>query len=547
MKASTPVLFLVGLSVTAATTARGADLLVPEEHARIQAAIDAARPGDRVLVAPGSYAERLVMKPGVTLRSRGDDAKGKLGLKRAEAPLLSHPEGKGPGVTMAKDAVLDGFTITGVGRYDEARWREHNATQGNFQEHDHVGAPGIAGVAANHTCEVRNNVVHHVGYTGIAVTGAKGRELSPLVVGNVCHRNMGGGIGVMKGATARIENNLCFENFYAGIGMDGASPTVRGNECRGNVRAGIGISEGSSPAVSGNRCHGNRRAGIGIRTGEDTRPTVFDNDCFDNDMAGIGAKEGARPILRGNRCHRNKLAGIGCREGARAEITGNHCEANGAAGIGLDGASAVLRKNVCVKNKTAGLGMRNGARASAEDNRFLGNALVAVGVRNGSTLEAVGNRLERAGGMPPLMAALENSRVTLKGNKLVGGGVAGLLLQGSAVLEGNEFLGSGPRKGGPPNFGVWVREGSELTFSDNQVSGWRHAVFADKAKALTASGNEVRRFHGAALVVRNTATPAEVTENRAYSATPGSQVLQLTGDKGKVENNRLLPLKEEKE
>lgn len=537
------VSLLAGLSLAAAISAPAADFLVPEQYVLIQGALDEASPGDRVLVAPGTYAERIFMKPGVTLRSRGDDTKGKLGLKRAEATILSHPEGKGPGVTMAEGAVLDGFTITGVGRYDEDQWREHNVTQGNFQKHDHIGAPGTPGIAVNHTCEVRANVVRHIGYSGIAITGTKGRNVSPLVIGNVCHRNMGGGIGSMNGSTGRIEKNICFENFYAGIGMEGASPTVRQNECFRNVRAGIGISEGSSPKVFENRCFANRRAGIGIRTGRNTRPTVEGNLCFENHMAGIGAKEEARPFIKNNRCIGNKLAGIGCWEKAEAEITGNHCEGNGAAGIGLDRASAILRNNVCVKNKSSGLGMRNGAEATAEDNQFLGNALVAVGVRNDSTLVAKGNHLERAGGMPPLMAALEQSRVTLNGNQFVGGGVAGLLLQGTASLEGNEFLGSGPRKGGPPNFGVWVRAGSALAFTGNQVSGWRHAIHAEGAKVVTATSNSIRRFHGAALVVRNTGIPPEIKGNRAYSDVPEAKVLQVVGPPGQVTDNQLLPSK----
>ena len=115
------------------------------------------------------------------------------------------------------------------------------------------------------TCEVRHNLVHHTGYTGIAITGVAGAACSPLVVSNICHRNMGGGIGSMNGSTAVIRGNTCFENFYAGIGHENASPLVESNRCFGNIRAGIGISEGASPTVRFNECRDNRRAGIGIR------------------------------------------------------------------------------------------------------------------------------------------------------------------------------------------------------------------------------------------------------------------------------------------
>ncbi|MCB1210827.1 MAG: right-handed parallel beta-helix repeat-containing protein, partial [Verrucomicrobiales bacterium] len=240
-----------------------ATIHVPKDATSIQSAIDAANPGDTVTVARGTYRGSLKLKPGITVKSDGSDGKDKLGLKRAEATILVG------GVEMAEKSILDGFTITGVGTYDDKLWQHHFDTQGNEQPHEHIGAPGKPGIAVAVDCEVRNNIVHHIGYTGIAITGG-----SPRIANNVCYRNMGGGIGSMNGSTAIIEKNECFENFYAGIGCEASSPVIQGNICHHNIRAGIGISEGSSPKVSGNQCLHNRRAGIGIRTGDETRPVV---------------------------------------------------------------------------------------------------------------------------------------------------------------------------------------------------------------------------------------------------------------------------------
>lgn len=149
-------------------------------------------------------------------------------------------------------------------------------------------------------CTIKYNIVHHIGYTGIAILGKKGKRVSPHVLRNISYRNMGGGIGSVKESTAIIEENICFENYYAGIGHNNASPLVLNNTCYENVRAGIGISEHSCPIVRGNTCYKNRRAGIGIRTGEDTQPIVEHNICYENEMAGIGNREEARPIIRHN-------------------------------------------------------------------------------------------------------------------------------------------------------------------------------------------------------------------------------------------------------
>ena len=48
--------------------ATAAALLVPTQYPRIQAAVDAASPGDTILVRPGTYAEQLVVAKDLTIR-----------------------------------------------------------------------------------------------------------------------------------------------------------------------------------------------------------------------------------------------------------------------------------------------------------------------------------------------------------------------------------------------------------------------------------------------------------------------------------------------
>ena len=485
---------------------------VPRDRGTIQAGIDAAQPGDTVLVAAGTYHERIRLRPGVTVRSEGDDAKGKLGLRRAEATVIDgHVAGAdGPGVAMAEDSTLDGFTVTGVGEYDDALWNKHHATQGNDQSYEHIGVPGTAGigVVGVSRCTVANNIVHHIGYTGIAIMGADGKRVSPRIVRNVAYRNMGGGIGSMKGSTAVIEANICFENFYAGIGHADASPLVIDNVCYGNIRAGIGISEGSRPVVRGNRCYRNRRAGIGIRTGETTAPLVEYNECYENGMAGIGVRADATPVIRHNRCYKNAMAGIGCRTGARPIIVANEC----------------------FDNLMSGIGVRSKATALVVDNRCLGNKQVAIGVVQGSNALMVRNVLERTGGIPPMVAIRDDSSALLVDNTITGGGVAGVLVQGTATILDNHFKGNGPRGGpGPPNYGAWIQDGSTVTFCGNRTERWRHALFASGAKRVYAIGNTTARFLGKAIVVEDSELPAYVSGNVAIPAGEKESAARVDG------------------
>ncbi|MFA6544536.1 MAG: right-handed parallel beta-helix repeat-containing protein [Limisphaerales bacterium] len=509
-------------------TLTAAELRVPAAFPTIQAGVDAAKPGDVVLVQAGTYRERVRLKERVTLRSAGDDAPGKLGLARAEATVI---DGGGKaeenaGVAMAEGAVLDGFTVTGVGRHDDAEWRKHFATRGNEQAHEHIGAPGVAGVSIQGvSCEVRGNIVHHVGYTGIAITGMDGRACSPLVVSNVCFRNMAGGIGSMRGSTATIRGNTCFENFYAGIGHENASPLVELNRCFGNIRAGIGISEGACPTVRSNLCYDNRRAGIGIRTGANTRPLVERNDCRANGMAGIGVDEEAEPVLRFNRCFDNLLAGIGARDHARPAILNNECFKNGESGIGLmTGRETQVSSNYCHLNKTAGVGLSGGGANSVvlTGNRLIQNGTVAVGINAGWTVTLSGNEISRTNDMPPLVMVAEGATAVFTNNTLRGGGVAAVRCAGTLRMLNNRIAGTAVRKGGSPNFGVWALPGAKVEMTGNTVSGWRHALFGDGA-SVTASDNTVQDAVQAAFRVRGKSEGTTVSGNKISG--PGVQEL----------------------
>ena len=205
-------------------------------------------------------------------------------------------------------------------------------------------------------------------------------------------------------------------------------------------------------------------------------------------------------------------------------------------------AVAEILKNVCRENRASGIGV-DGAEAVVRDNQVINNALVALGIRKGSKVTLTGNTLRREGGMPPLVAVLEQSTVVMEKNVLHGGGVAGVLLQGTASISGNQFHGNGPRRGGPPNFAVWVRAGSTVDFENNTVNRWRHAVHAIEAQSVKANANQISQFIDTGIVIQNTKNPAEVTGNTAWAADPKAQAVKITGALGKVTDNQVKPMK----
>ncbi|PQO31040.1 hypothetical protein C5Y96_11820 [Blastopirellula marina] len=505
---------------------------VPDDHATIQAAIDAAEPGDVVLVKAGTYSERLKLKADVTLRSAGDQAAGEHGLLRATETILDGKDvpGHGSAVTMAEGSVLDGFTVHNFGHYDEAEWTKHHKTQGNLQSHEHIGespAPGIQ--IPDVTCVVQNNIVHHIGDTGIGLLGSSGSTATPHVYKNVVYRNMGGGIGAMRQSRGIIEANTCFENFYAGIGHNHASPIVINNICYENIRAGIGISEGSCPTVRGNKCYKNRRAGIGVRTGSATRPIVEANECYENDMAGIGTEEEAASIIRQNDCYRNKMAGIGIRH-AEATIVGNNCYENGAAGIGLDNAKGVVMENHCHHNQTAGIGLAESEEGQAilAKNKVVDNKQVAIGIHGGWQVEVIENEIARTGGMPPLMMIFAGSTADLSGNTFTGGGVAAIRIAGEARVENNKLVATELRKGGPPSFGIWALPDASVQAYGNTFENWRHAISASGAN-VAAVNNQVKTFHQTAFVIEDPKSTPTVMGNQVTTGDANAKVVLVKG------------------
>ncbi len=446
--------FLVALAIcSACSKANAAEIGVPGDHAAIQDAINAAKPGDTVIVEAGTYKDQISIKKGVSIKSAGNDDTGKESMGRSEKTVIDSG-GMVPAVTLGEGASIDGFTITGAGKFDKAEFDKHFAERGENlpDERGAVDADGahaavwIDGVSA----KVVNCIVRDNGHPGIGLTGVGNRS---EVRNNRVYRNMGGGIGIANHARPWVDENRCFENLRAGIGCRNASPLIRGNTCERNARAGIGIREGAAPFVIGNSCRFNQRAGIGIRM-EGTRPLLSRNTCHENGMAGIGCRDGASPVIVDNDCANNRLAGIGAMNNARPVIVGNKIKDNEAAGIGLaacDSGIAVIRYNEIKAKK-----------------------LVGIGIQKGWTARVKGNQISREGGMPPLVMVFAGARADFVGNTFTGSGVAAIRSQGQIFVGGNKFHCPAPRKGGPPQNAVWALEGSMASLRpNNEIRGWR--------------------------------------------------------------------------
>ncbi len=219
---SDPAELIISTKTTKATGKR----LVPDDYPTIQSAIDAAAPGDDIIVRKGRYTELLVIDKSVNLI--GEDW-----------PIIDGGSRKGDKSTIAvyylgdRAGKIEGFVITGGGVgdlghginiWDSAPDIFNNRITGNNHGMGIHGSPALTGKARIHGNLVYDNLV---------------------------------GIGNGKDSSARIYNNRVYNNKVVGIGCRGkATPRIEFNEVYGN-RLGIGARETASPTIRGNIVHDN--------------------------------------------------------------------------------------------------------------------------------------------------------------------------------------------------------------------------------------------------------------------------------------------------
>lgn len=199
---------------------------VPEEYPTIQSAIDAASPGDNVVVNGGHYKELVIIDKSVNLIGK-------------DWPVIDG--GSQPGKTntvfvfplSGRAGRVEGFIITGGGT-------------GKFSHGINI---------RDSSPDIFNNKIFG-NMNGIGIHGSPSLTGKAKIHGNLVYDN-NVGIGNGKGSNAHIYNNRIYNNRIVGIGSRGkASPWIDANYIYGN-RLGIGAREVTYPLIEGNHIFNN--------------------------------------------------------------------------------------------------------------------------------------------------------------------------------------------------------------------------------------------------------------------------------------------------
>jgi len=235
---------------------------VPGEYPTIQAAVDAANPGDDIIVQKGTYKENIVIDKNTNLIGIGwpeiDGGSKEGDINTIMIPYLGYKAGR-----------IEGFIIAGGGK----------------------GSLGHGINIWDSSPIIVNNKITRNPHNAVGVHGRGILTSKTKIYNNFIYDNRVG-IGSGRGGNAHIYNNHIYNNRIVGVGSRGlAAPRIEGNYIYGN-HIGVGCREVASPHIKGNHIFDNT-CGITISpvstirrfAGEDI--IIRNNLIFGNHQCGV--------------------------------------------------------------------------------------------------------------------------------------------------------------------------------------------------------------------------------------------------------------------
>jgi parallel beta-helix repeat protein len=321
-------------------SAQAAQITVPsKEYPTMQAGVAAAKPGDTVLVLPGTYTDSSGEgvfvsigpdKPGLQLKAAGPPGSVKIA---GVVPMVSGQTWVGLWID-ADNALVEGFDISGFQTaivagetYGGPLTQGARITRNNM--HD-CSAFGIyLGPSTNY--ELDGNTTHG-GVLGIDVQGPSPASSEGPSWNAHIHHNRANATSCPSGGTAptgiyvasapgcKLDNNECENNGMFGIYL-ASSPNCTAERNKTDNNGAVGIP-GMYNAVGD---------GIGIYVGSSDNCTVVNNEANNNTGCGIWVG-GPDCTVSNNKADGNASYGIAVIGGGGSTVANNEADNNGSVG-----------------------------------------------------------------------------------------------------------------------------------------------------------------------------------------------------------------------
>jgi parallel beta-helix repeat protein len=338
---------------------RVVDALYRGDHATLTDALNAAKPGDRILVRPGLYQEGIVIDKPVEIIGDGDLAEVVIEAKGKNVVLFRASMGRIANVTLRQAG-------------GEGTWFGVDIAQGRLHlEGCDITSQSIAcvGIHAGADPRLLRNRIHDGKQVGVMVYDNGQGTLED----NDIFANTNAGVQIGPGANPTLRRNRIHNGKQNGVLLyDNGQGTLEDNDIFANTNAGVYIKTGGNPTLRRNRIHDGKQ--VGVMVYDNGQGTLEDNDIFANTSAGVQISKGGNPTLRRNRIHDGKGSGVFVFENGQGTLEDNDIFANAKAGVQITtGGNPGVRKNRISENEYEAIWIFDGGGGVFEDNDLRGN------------------------------------------------------------------------------------------------------------------------------------------------------------------------------
>ncbi len=289
----------------------------------VSAAIEAAQPGDRILVRPGLYGEAVVVDKPLEILGDGQVSDIEIRARGADALAFRASIGRVANLTLRQAG-------------GEGKWFGVDIAQGRLD--------------------------------------LEGCDISSQSLACVAIRN---------GADPRLRRNRIHDSRQSGVLVhDNGLGTVEDNDITGNGLSGVAIKTGGNPTVRRNQIHNNKQVGVAVY--DSGLGTLEDNDITSNGTSGVAIMTGGNPTVRRNQIHNNKQVGVAVYDSGLGTLEDNDITSNGTSGVAImtDG-NPTVRRNQINSNRRRAIEVFQGGGGVVEDNDLTGNEQGAWSIEKG--------------------------------------------------------------------------------------------------------------------------------------------------------------------